>query len=201
MAPAARDLPRPLVLSAVVVWLALVCLGLAYLVRYSAKPGAASTVAAGRWPEATRVSRATALPTLVQFIHPRCACSRASLAELERLMARLRERVEARVVIVRPRGGEGDWGVAQVERRVQRIPATEAVIDLDGSESARFGAATSGMTLLFGPNGRRLFAGGITPARGHEGSSLGQARIVALLAGDRPDRPDSPVFGCSLHGY
>jgi hypothetical protein len=58
----------------------------------------------------------------------------------------------------------------------------------------------SGFTLLYDPAGRLRFAGGITSARGHEGDSFGQRRILAVLSGDPADRADAPVFGCSLHG-
>jgi hypothetical protein len=46
--------------------------------------------------------------------------------------------------------------------------------------------------------GRRLFSGGITPARGHQGDSFGRRRILALLSGSTTDRAESPAFGCAL---
>ena len=46
--------------------------------------------------------------------------------------------------------------------------------------------------------GRRLFSGGITPSRAHEGDSFGRRRILAILHGEKADRDTSPVFGCGL---
>jgi hypothetical protein len=191
---------RTVLVAVSAVWLALACAGFGVLIRYGATPARAAVFAV-EWPAASRIERSAALPTLVQFVHPRCACSRASLAELERLMARLRGRIEARVVIVRPRDDDADFRVAEVAERVGRIPGAEPATDADGSESAAFGAAASGTTLLYGSDGRLLFAGGLTASRGHEGPSLGQERVVALATGAPADRNDSPVFGCSLHGY
>jgi hypothetical protein len=192
---------RTLLAAFAVAWLVLSAVGFGLLIRYGSTPARANAHHPERWPAASAVARSAELPTLVQFIHPRCTCSRASLAELERLMARIAGRAEARVVIVRPHGDEADFQVAALEERVRRIPATRAALDADGRESDAFGAATSGTTLLYGSDGRLLFAGGLTASRGHEGPSPGQERVVALLTGAHADRPDSPVFGCSLHGY
>ncbi len=70
--------------------------------------------------------------------------------------------------------------------------------DLAGREAALFSVSTSGTTVLYDAGGARLFAGGITSARGHEGNSFGQQRLVALLGHGAADRGDSPVFGCGL---
>lgn len=199
--PASRDRMPVLLASAGVLWLILVSAGFALLLQYGATPARTALRPPERWPAATHVARAASLPTLVQFVHPRCSCTRASLAELERLMTRLAGRAEARVVIVRPRGDEADFDVAALEERVRRIPATVPTTDADGSDSIAFGASASGTTLLYGSDGRLLFAGGITASRGQEGPSLGQERIFALLTNGHADRAGSPVFGCSLHGY
>ena len=53
--------------------------------------------------------------------------------------------------------------------------------DDDGAEARRFGAETSGQTLLYDEHGALLFSGGITGARGHAGDNAGRASLVALL--------------------
>jgi hypothetical protein len=70
--------------------------------------------------------------------------------------------------------------------------------DPDGAETRRFGAATSGETLLYSPAGKLLFRGGITASRGHSGDNYGRDAIVALV--NKPSRrfSNTPVFGCSL---
>ena len=54
------------------------------------------------------------------------------------------------------------------------------------------------MTVLYDIQGRLLFSGGITSARGHEGDSAGLQRISSLLRTGKADRSDAPVYGCSM---
>ena len=72
------------------------------------------------------------------------------------------------------------------------------ISDLDGQEASRFGAQTSGHTLLFGIDGHLLFSGGITSSRGHAGTNVGESSIIALLKNEVPIRTETLVFGCSL---
>jgi hypothetical protein len=176
---------------AVAVWVSVVATGFGVVWRYAAHPGAPSQAPA-RWPSESRLRRADAA-TLLMFVHPRCVCSRASLADLGRLLARVQ--VNATVVFVHPAGlPRQDGDLRQI---AARLPAT--LVDDDGGvESRRFGATTSGATLLFDAHGRLLFAGGLTDVRGHEGNSFGEERMVALLTGREADRRDTPVFGCAL---
>jgi hypothetical protein len=136
---------------------------------------------------------------LLMFVHPRCACSHASLVELGHLVARVRGRVAPTVVFVRPRGADDpDFARGELRTLAASMPDVAIVDDAGGVEARRFGAATSGATLVYDTNARLLFAGGLTSVRGHEGNSFGQERIVALLSGAAADRTDSPVFGCAL---
>ena len=82
--------------------------------------------------------------------------------------------------------------------RAASVPGVTLVRDEGGREAARFRALASGLTVLYGADGRRLFSGGITASRGHEGDSFGRRRLLALLDGRPTDRDDSPVFGCTL---
>jgi hypothetical protein len=74
--------------------------------------------------------------------------------------------------------------------------------DLEGRESRRFGAATSGQTLLYAADGRLLFNGGITESRGHSGDNAGRSAILSLVLGltSAPTgQPlSTPVYGCPL---
>ena len=49
--------------------------------------------------------------------------------------------------------------------------------DDDGAEARRFGAETSGQTLLYDARGALAFSGGITGARGHAGDNAGRASL------------------------
>ena len=180
-----------------VVWLTGIVAGLAILRAYENAPGA-DAVAPARWPDTSALVRATDRPTLVLIAHPQCPCTRASLAELARLMARFDGRLGANVVFLRPLDVAGDWDSSDLWRRASTIPGVTIVRDDDGVEAARFRASTSGATVLYDVQGRLLFSGGITSARGHEGDSVGLQRIASLLRTGKADRSDAPVYGCSM---
>lgn len=117
-------------------------------------------------------------------------------------MARAEGAIEAVVLFYVPRRFAGEpperWGDS-LRRSLATIPGVSTAIDAGGLEAARFGAATSGHTLLYGQNGALLFSGGITGSRGHSGDNIGADAVVDLAAG-RPARTRStPVFGCPIH--
>jgi hypothetical protein len=70
--------------------------------------------------------------------------------------------------------------------------------DVGGREAARYGIVTSGHVLLFDPSGARLFSGGITGSRAHEGDNDGAEAVVRLVMGSGPAVPAHPVFGCAV---
>lgn len=156
-----------------------------------------------RWPDDSRLALAVDRPTLLFFLHPYCPCSRASLGELERLVAGGRlapeHRPSTRIVVSLPAEADRSWRESDTVRRAAALPDAELVWDVDGQESRRFGAVTSGSVRLFEPSGELRFAGGITPSRGHEGSNSGSTQLAELL-GPEGDRTwgSSPVFGCRL---
>src|SRR5579859_333340 len=94
--------------GAALLWLLVVGAGFAVLWRYSATAGAAS-LAPARWPTGSRIARAADRATLVMFVHPRCACSRASVTDLQRLLARVPDRVQSAIAFVVPDGVEPGW--------------------------------------------------------------------------------------------
>src|SRR5262245_25920794 len=130
--------------------------------------------------------------------HPRCDCTRASLAELAELMARARRRPKTYVVFIKPRGVTEDWEHTDLWKLASRVPDATVVRDDGGVEAARFGAETSGQTLLYDRSGTLVFEGGTTAARGHLGASEGFDAIAALIGGDQPRQSTTPVYGCSL---
>ena len=178
-------------------WLLAVTAGFAVLWRYKSTPGAEG-VAPARWPAQAAVARSERRATLLLFAHPRCTCTRATVAELARLMARFQDRIDATVLFWTPRDASPQWNGTDLWTSAARIPGVTVAPDTDGREAARFGVATSGGIVLYDRGGRLLFEGGITPARGHEGDSFGQERIASLLTSGTADRADAPVFGCPL---
>jgi hypothetical protein len=180
-----------------IVWVLTLAPGFTLLWKYKMRPGEAAGAPAF-WPVGTRIARNRDRATLVLFAHPQCPCTRASLAELARLMARFGDRIGANVVFLRPSDVGGDWDTSDLWRRASAIPGVTIVRDDDGVEAARFRASTSGATVVYDIQGRLLFSGGITSARGHEGDSAGLERIRSLIRTGKADRSDAPVYGCSL---
>jgi hypothetical protein len=191
---------RPLILPAFgIVWMVVVASGLSVLWHYQTAAGIAG-VPPAHWPRASRIVPANDRPTLVVAVHPHCPCSRASLEELDRLMARVRDRVSAHVLFVKPGMLADDWVHTDLWRRAAAIRGVAVMADVNGREAERFAAATSGQTMLYGPDGRLLFSGGITSSRGHAGDNAGRSAIVALVTARSATTRSTPVFGCALLG-
>lgn len=179
------------------VWLMAVLAGAVWLTRYSLSAGAAGSPPA-QWPAASRVPLESGLPRLVLFLHPRCPCSRATLGELEQLMARCQGRVSAGVLFIRPAGVAEDWEKTDLWAAAEAIPGVTALVDQHGSEARLFQARTSGQALLYAADGRLLFQGGITAARGHAGDNPGRGALATLLRHEAASPAPTPVFGCAL---
>ncbi len=167
-------------------WAVAALAGIGALGAYAALPGSAGA-AAPHWPGASRVPRPAGRPALLLFVDARCPCAAASLGELARLLGRGPGPVDAFIV------ASGDV------RAAGPVAGASLVADPRAEEAGRFGVATSGHVLLFDADGRLLFSGGITPARGHRGDSFGGAAVAARLAG-LPAPSEAPVFGCTIEG-
>jgi hypothetical protein len=179
------------------VWGTTVVAGFGVLASFGNTPGAA-TLAPASWPADSALARATDRPTLLTFVHPHCACSRATLRELDRLAQRLRGRVAATILFAGLDGVAEDRTSTELRALAESVEFARVVDDPGGREAARFGGTTSGFTLLYDADGALRFSGGLTAGRGQEGDSFGRARIIELVERGRTDRPDSPVFGCPL---
>jgi hypothetical protein len=113
-------------------------------------------------------------------------------------MAKIPGRVAAYVLMVEPEGMPADWANTGLADRAATVSGVTVVPDAGGREAGRFRALASGLTVLYDREGRRVFSGGITASRGHEGDSFGRRRLLAILDGQPVDRDESPVFGCTL---
>lgn len=178
-------------------WLVVVSTGMAVVTHYGTAPGV-SAKAPSSWPDGSSLVRAAHRPTLVMLLHPLCPCSRATISELGRLMTRLHERVDVDVLFLTPRASDAEWQHSDLRTAAAAIPGVRVHDDVDGEEIRRFGAFTSGQTLLYAADGRLRFAGGITDGRGHEGGNYGVEAIVEAVAADGAPSAGSPVFGCAL---
>lgn len=177
-------------------WIAACAAGLVSLTFYKSEPGAAGE-APDRWPSDSRLALAGDRPTLVLAAHPQCGCTRATLAELARLVSQVNGAVAIHVLFHRPPGVGDDWTRTDLWETARHIAGAALHEDVDGAETRRFGAETSGQVVIYDTAGRKLFAGGITGSRGHEGSNVGLKRAVeSVRAGSRMG--DAPVFGCAF---
>src|SRR4051812_15409584 len=109
--------PRMTIVRAVVlvVWGLIVGSGLLLLGEYHARPSSAGA-ASGSWPAESRVHFDESRPNLLLFLHPRCPCSPASVAELADVVARGRGRFTPHVVVFQPSRPSEDWGRTRIER-------------------------------------------------------------------------------------
>jgi hypothetical protein len=130
--------------------------------------------------------------------HPRCDCTRASLAELAEVVARAATRPKTYLLFLRPEGLADGWEQTELWHMAAALPDVTLIRDDDGIEARRFGAATSGQTLLYDVSGTLRFSGGITGSRGHEGENAGRVALVNLLNRGTAERGGTSVFGCPL---
>jgi len=185
----------PLVLCAVL-WGAGVVTGTWLLWNHALTPGFAAVPPAA-WPAASQLPRPAGRAMLVMFAHPRCPCTRASLRELERLLAHGAGTIDAAIAFVLPPGMDAAWAHTDSWTAAAAIPGLQVVLDRDGTEADRFHATTSGEVLLYDAAGQLAFQGGITAARSHEGDNSGRSAILALAAGQTAPQ-QLPTFGCPL---
>lgn len=150
------------------------------------------------WPAGTKVLREPHQATFVMFAHPRCPCTRASVEELNRLLAQCPGRVSAQVWFFKPDSESDSWVQTDLWRTTAAIPGVVVHEDVGGAQAHIFGAETSGFVLLYDARGQLLFKGGITGARGHGGDNAGESALRALLTGNVARLKQTQVYGCSL---
>lgn len=159
-----------------------------------------STDAPARWPSDSRIEREPGLPVLIMFAHPMCSCTRASLSELRVLVSEFRGRFTPYVLSALPQGVGEEWMSSDLWKSAESIEGVRVMRDVEDYESHLFGARTSGHVVLYGPEGRLLFSGGITGARGHVGDNYGLQQVASLLRKHTASAAEGPVFGCPLEG-
>lgn len=180
-------------------WISVVAGGLEAITRYEYTPGTAAGAPAN-WPSASRIARQEGRFTLVLFAHPECPCTRASLAELGRLLTRLEGRVNTSIQFRKPGMELEEARATPLWRTAAGISGVALALDDAGEQMRVFGAAVSGQAMLYDPSGRLVFSGGITGARGHEGANAGIEAVERFVLGRAAQGSPlrTPVFGCSL---
>jgi len=180
-----------------ILWITAVVAGMWCLMAFDTTPGR-SGIASATWPSETGIAFQTGRNNLVMLAHPNCPCTRASLAELGEIMARSKGLISARVLFYQPTKRPADWNKDDLSGLARALPRVTVLEDLDGIEAARFGAGTSGYTLVYDVHRKLQFRGGITRARGQVGASAGRRIILSLLNQGQMTERETPVFGCSL---
>jgi hypothetical protein len=179
------------------VWLIAAVTGIWLLQRFESTPGV-SKLTPNQWPANTAIKRPGNQPVLVMFAHPKCPCTRASIDELNRLLARCKDRIRVDVLFFQPSGLPENWSHGTSWEKAASIPGVTAHADPDGAQARLFGAETSGYVVVYDPRGHLLFRGGITAGRGHAGDNPGADAIAAGLLGHNALVKETPVFGCDL---
>jgi hypothetical protein len=150
------------------------------------------------WPEEAGMSLANDRPTLVMFLHPACPCSKATLAELERLKAQMDTPCVLHLVMVLSKEYADNWQDTPLQRQAAALRKVNVIQDWDGRIADAFSASTSGETYLYSPQGALLYHGGLTNGRGHEGFASGQEQILSALQTLSPQNQGDKVYGCRL---
>ena len=184
-------------LIAGLLWIICISAGFTMLYKYSLTPGKGSTMKGHDWPKNSKLTQ-TEKPILLIFAHPYCPCSTATIGELERLMPELQNKVQVIVIFVQPEVRSFSWVQSSAWKTAKAIPGVTVMSDFKYVETDLFGAKTSGQVMFFDSEGKKIYSGGITPARGHMGDNVGRDMILAWLSGKSVKREIASVFGCSL---
>jgi hypothetical protein len=186
-----------------VFWGLVVGYGMKVMFSYDAAPGKRALPAA--WPRGiTALAPGLHIAndgkdTLVMLVHPRCPCSRASVGNLETIMAHSKGRLDSFVIVYEPSAHPGSsWTNSDLVNSARQIPGVQTILDSNGALIAKFHGATSGQTLVYNSLGQLLFNGGITGSRGEYGDSAGTESIITLALYGTAEVHATPVYGCSL---
>lgn len=190
---------RLAVACSLVLWVGLAGVTHGLLTRYAFTPGLKAQ-APRRWPVDAGIAHPPGRCTVVAFLHPRCPCSRATMAEFEHLVDDHGDSFSLTIVFLTdPEAGLTiDPRTDALWQRAAALRGASLYVDPDGIIARRFGAMTSGHVFAFDPDGTLEFEGGLTGSRGHAGECAGTVAIHAVLRGDTPPTRSAPVFGCDL---
>ena len=188
-------------------WVGAIACGLGWLMNYQSTAGA-SGPAVIHWPVRALSRPEGGHPCLVMAIHPKCPCSRASLAEVEEVLAGVGSPLDVRLLACTPTSSNGDaWDTSDLNDWAARVSGSfpfvnaSVVSDLGGHIAAAFGMKTSGHVALYGPSGQQLFTGGVTASRGQVGPNSAAAALTLALRNTGAAstlQTQRPVFGCAL---
>ena len=152
------------------------------------RPGAAGVAP-------SKVSEYTGL-TVMLFAHPECSCSTDSIRTLARLADM--HGINVTIYMSGPAASTPEWRRSTNARVALTEQGLGLAHDPHGTTAHRYGALTSGHTVVYDAKGTLVFQGGLTAARGAVGPSSGWKALDDILNGRPPETHSTPVFGCSL---
>lgn len=183
--------------SAVILWAVVAGGGLVAMNSRAARPGE-SGIPPSRWPARSDLPFHPRVANLVMFLHPMCPCSRASIDSLEHLLTRCGDRVHATVVLVQPDDAEFTVADSPLIGHLSDLPGVSVRVDRCARQTELFDAHTSGHVVLYDPQGQKLFSGGITIARAHNGDNDGLTAVQSWISTGSARLSTAPVYGCPL---
>ncbi len=178
-------------------WLSLVAYGAAQWMAYEHIAGPTARLPLV-WPLDSMLPHDTRHGTIVMFVHPRCACTRAGLVKLRDALATRGARPTCHVLFLPALMNDSGQSLSANWQTAAEIDQAQLQNDMDGSEAARFGATTSGYVLYYDPRGALRFAGGLTAQRGGEAASAYEQGLRHALTTPGYPLIHAPVFGCAL---
>ena len=178
-------------------WSLFVGAGLLIVWKYENMPVFETVPPPAHWP-LKNLDYASDRFTLVMLAHPKCPCTRASIGELEQIMAHGQNKLQAYVFFVKPKNFSESWAESDLWKRAEAIPGVKLILDEEGNQARYFNGSTSGQTYLYDSHGELVFHGGITGSRGHSGDNSGEKAIIQLVNGEKANVKQTFTFGCLL---
>jgi hypothetical protein len=179
------------------VWLIL-CLGcFVGLNWYKMQPGPVGKLLT-YWPQNIEIKHDQNLYNIVMFAHPKCGCTYSSVVELEKLLRLKNKKINAKIFFYRPTGSKKDWSDGESKKLASKLEGAKVYDDEGGQIARHFGAMTSGQVMLFSPEGKLYYAGGITESRGHVGVNAGSRAIASVAETGIPSEKREHTYGCVL---
>ena len=177
-------------------WLGLIAGGYAWSLRYGFATGKALE-APLVLPSSLGLPSPLPRAQLFLALHPHCPCSRATVAELAKIISQTADSRDITVLMYKPASQPDSWLNGSLLDDCRRMNCRIRP-DPDGLLAASLGGFTSGNVVLYDVNGKLRYQGGITASRGHEGDNLGELAVVEAIHGRGLRLQSLPVFGCAI---
>lgn len=174
-------------------WAGLLGAGFALLQRYESTAAHSAPAPAVENP----LFRDGKLFSLVIALHPHCPCSRATVGELVKIYSHAPDKAKITVLAFKPLDEPDSWIESSALRTLEKL-SPHVVIDTNGVMATSLSLNTSGQIQLYSPEGKLLYNGGITAARGHSGDNAGESTVLSLLRNEITTAANAPTFGCSI---